>query len=73
MTTADASSIDGDEPAQGETGPEAAADAGPGAASVEKKGKLTGRAAALGVGIGIGSAALVAALLYANRNKPGQR
>jgi hypothetical protein len=73
MTTADASNTDGDKPAEGEAKPEAAAEAKPEATAAEKKSKLTGRTAALGVGIGIGSAALVAALLYANRSKPGQR
>jgi hypothetical protein len=72
MTTADASNTDGDKPADGEAKPEAAATAKPEATSAEKKSKLA-RNAAVGVGIGIGSAALVAALLYANRSKPGQR
>jgi hypothetical protein len=70
MTTTDASNTDGDKPAEGEAKP--AAEVKPDATSAEKKNKLA-RNAAVGVGIGIGSAALVAALLYANRNKPGQR
>jgi hypothetical protein len=66
MTMAEANNTDGEKPAAGEAKPEAA--------PVEKPkagGKpLIGRTAA--VGIGIGSAALVAALLYASRHKPGQ-
>ena len=63
MTTADANDSDADK---------AAEEAKPEPATAEKKGKpLIGRTAA--VGIGIGSAALVAALLYASRHKPGQR
>jgi hypothetical protein len=70
--TADASNTDGDKPAEGEAKPEAVADTKAEATAAEKKGKpLIGRTAA--VGIGIGSAALVAALLYASRHKPGQR
>jgi len=42
-------------------------------ASTEKKGipapKITRKTAAIGAAVGIGSAAIVAALLYANRNK----
>jgi hypothetical protein len=72
MTTADASNGDGDKPKDGEAAnPEETADARPEAPSGEKKSKLS-RNAAVGVGIGIGSAALVAALLYASRYKPGQ-
>ena len=41
--------------------------------SAEKKGipapKITRKTAAIGAAVGIGSAAIVAALLYANRNK----
>jgi hypothetical protein len=71
-TAADPSKGDGDKPGEGETKPEALADTKPEATPGEKKGKpLIGRTAA--VGIGIGSAALVAALLYASRHKPGQR
>jgi hypothetical protein len=71
-TAADASTTDGDKPDEGGTKPEATAAAKPETASAEKKGKpLIGRTAA--VGIGIGSAALVAALLYASRHKPGDR
>jgi hypothetical protein len=71
MTTADASNTDGDKPAEGEAKPKAAVEAKPDAAAADKKKPLIGRTAA--VGIGIGSAALVAALLYASRHKPGQR
>jgi hypothetical protein len=71
MTTADANDTDGDKPVEGEAKPEPPVAAKPEAPPAEKKGKLTGRNTALGVGIGIGSAALVAALLYASRHKPG--
>jgi hypothetical protein len=68
--TGDPSNTDGDKPVAADAKSEAAVGAKPDAAPADKKSKL-GRNAAVGVGIGIGSAALVAALLYASRNKPG--
>jgi hypothetical protein len=73
MTMPDASNTDGDEPTDGdkpaetETKPEAAPAEKPKAASKPLIGRTTA------VGIGIGSAALVAALLYASRHKPGAK
>ena len=67
MTMPEASNTDGDKPVEGEAKPEAAPADKPKAAGKP----LIGRTAA--VGIGIGSAALVAALLYASRHKPGAK